>query len=78
MRVHGCNVLTLTDVAEPNVLERASSLAVNSFQLVFANDHIAQGRAVLKDEDRAVTASVCVSVAGPAAVVLLVSHVLRA
>lgn len=69
---------TLADITEPNVLERAGALAVNTLELVLADDDIAQGSAVLEDEDGAVTASVGISVACAAAVILLVAHVLGA
>lgn len=69
---------TFADITEPDVLQRTSALAVDAFQLIYTNDNIAQGRAVLQDEYRAVTACVGISVARPTTVVLFVAHVFRA
>lgn len=38
------------DVTEPDVGERAGSLAVNTLELVLSNDHVAQRCTVLQDK----------------------------
>lgn len=71
-------VLTLADISEPDVLESASSLAVNTLKLASSNNDVAECGSVVEDEDSAVTASVGVSVTVAAAVVLAVSKVIDA
>lgn len=51
---------------------------MDPLELIDTNDHVAQGSAVLQDEDRAVAARVGIGVAGSAAVELLVAHVFGA
>lgn len=75
-RTHGHGLLTLTDISEPDVLECASTLAMDALELVGADDDVAQSSTVLKDEDRAVAAGIGIGIAWPAAVVLLVAHIL--
>lgn len=70
--------LTLADVTEPNVGQRASTLAVDSLELVLADDDVGDAGAVLQNEDGAVATGVSVGIALPATVELLVSIVLGA
>lgn len=42
------------DITEPDIGQRARSLAVDTFQLIFSNDHVAQRRSILQDEHGAV------------------------
>lgn len=72
------NLLTLADVAEPNVLKRAGTLAVDTLQLIGANDDVGDGRAVLQNEHGAVAAGVVIGVALTAAIEFLVAVVDRA
>ena len=51
---------------------------MNALKLIGTDDHVAQGSAVLQNENRAVAAGVGVSVAGSTAVELLVAHVFGA
>jgi len=46
----------LTYVSPPNILDSAGSKTMNTFDLVFANDSILEGRSGFEDED-----SVCVA-----------------
>lgn len=38
------------DITEPDVGQGAGSLAVDAFELILSNDHVAQGRSILQDE----------------------------
>lgn len=69
--------LTLTNVPEPDVLERASALAMNALELVLPDDDVAESSTVLEDEHGTVATGIGIGVASPAAVVLLVTHILR-
>lgn len=71
-------MLTFADVTEPDVLQRAGTLAVDALQLVGADDDVRNRRAIVEDEDSAVTASVGIGVAGAAAIELFVAVVDRA
>lgn len=51
---------------------------MDPLKLIHTDDHVAQGSAVLQDEDRAVAAGVGIGVTGSAAVELLVAHVFGA
>lgn len=71
-------MLTFAHVTEPNVLKRACTFAVDALQLVLADDHVGDGRAVLQNEHGAVAAGVVIGVALPAAIEFLVAVVDRA
>ena len=55
-------LLAFTDVTEPDVLQRACTLAVDALQLVGTDDDVRNRRAIVEDEDSAVTASVGIGV----------------
>lgn len=67
--------LTFTNVAEPDVPQRASTFAVDALQLPGTNDDVGDCRAVVEDEHGAFTARVIVGIAVTAAVELLVAVV---
>lgn len=71
-------LLTFTDVTEPDVLQRACALAVDAFQLVGTDNDVGNRRTIVQDEDGAVTASVGISVASTTAIELFVAIVDRA
>jgi hypothetical protein len=71
-------IFTFTDVAEPDILQRACTLAVDAFQLVGTDDDVGNGRTIVQDEHGAVTAGVGISVAGTTAIELFVAIVDRA
>lgn len=67
--------LTFADIAEPNVLQSACTLAVDALQLPGADDNIGDRSAIVENEHRALIASVSVGVAVTAAIKLLVAEV---
>jgi hypothetical protein len=67
--------LTFTNIAEPDVPQRASTFAVDSLQLPGTDDDVRDCRAVVEDEHGAVAAGVSVGVAGTTAVEFLVAVV---
>lgn len=71
-------LLTFTDIAEPDVPQRACTLAVDAFQLVGTDDDVGNRRSIVEDEHGAVTASVGISVASTTAIELFVAVVDRA
>jgi hypothetical protein len=70
--------LTLADITEPDVRERAGTLAVDTFKLVGADNDIGESGTILKDEDSAVRATIGIGVASTATVILLVAHITNA
>jgi len=70
---HGNSVLA--DIAEPDILDRAGSEAVNTLEGVHTDNNVGESGTVLKDEDGVVAASVGISVAGLATVELLVAKI---
>lgn len=68
--------LTIADFAKPDVLQCASTSAVDALNLTDANDGIAECRAVVRDEDRMATRCLDVCLARPSLVLFFVSHVL--
>jgi len=68
----------LTDVTEPDVGQGTSSLAVNTLELVLANDDIGDGSTILQNEDSAGRSSVVIGVASTSTIKLLVTEVDRA
>jgi hypothetical protein len=58
-------------VFEPDVLEVAGTEAVDALSLVFADDHVAESGAILKDEDGVFLAALGLAFAGTAATVVL-------
>jgi hypothetical protein len=68
--------LTLANVTEPDVLQSASTLAVNTLKLVGTNDNVGESSTVLKDENSVVRSSIGISVTSLSTVILLVSHIL--
>lgn len=69
--------LTLADISEPNVLESALALAVDTLELVLSNDDVAQSSTIIQDEHSVVAAGIVIVVALTATVELLVAVVLR-
>jgi hypothetical protein len=67
--------LTFTNIAEPDVLQRASTFAVDALQLPGTDDDVGDCRTLIKYEDCAVASRVIVGVAVTAAVELLVAVV---
>jgi hypothetical protein len=49
--VNDCSGLTLADVTEPDVLQGASSLAVNSLKGISADDDVGKSSSILENED---------------------------
>ena len=43
-------VTYFADITEPDVGQGAGSLAVDAFELILSDDHVAQGRSILQDE----------------------------
>lgn len=68
--------LTLADISEPNVLESALALAVDTLELVLSNDDVAQSSTIAQDKHSAVAARIVIGVARAATVELLVAVVL--
>lgn len=68
--------LTLADITEPNVLESALALAVDTLKLVRSNDDVAQSSTIVQDEHSAVAAGIDIGVARTATIELLVTVVL--
>ena len=66
---------TFANITEPNVLDRAGTLAVNALERVGANDGVAQGSAILEDENGVVRPGIGVRVARVATVELLVATI---
>lgn len=64
-----------TDITEPNVLQSASTLAVDTLELVFANNDIGDGSTVLQDEDSGFRSGVVVGVACTSTIELLVTEI---
>jgi hypothetical protein len=69
---------TFTNIAEPDVPQRAGTFAVDSLQLPGTDDDVGDCRAVVEDEHGAVAAGVSIGVAGTTAVEFLVAVVNRA
>jgi hypothetical protein len=68
-------ILTLTNSLPPNILNRARSLTVNTFNLVGTNNDVLQGTTVLDDEDCIRVAALVLARAGNATAVGLHSTV---
>lgn len=68
-------LLTFTDVTEPDVLQGACTKAVDALQLPGTDDDVGDGRAIVKNEHGAVTSGVIVGVAVTAAIEFLVAVV---
>ena len=67
--------LTLANVTEPDVLQGAGTLAVDTLELLSTDDDVGESSTVLKDENSVVRSSVGISVASLSTVVLLVTHI---
>ena len=74
-RGNACSTLTFAHIAEPDVPQRASALAVDALELPGADDDVGDGRAVVEDEHGAVATRVGIGVAGSPAVELFVAEV---
>ena len=68
--------LTLANVTEPDVLQGAGTLAVDTLELLSTDDDVGESSTVLKDENSVVRSSVGIGVASLSTVVLLVTHIL--
>jgi hypothetical protein len=68
-------LLTLTNISEPDILQRAGTLAVDPFELVGTNNDVRDRRAIIENEHGAFVACVSICVASSSTVELFVAVV---